>query len=174
MDDDVEQLIQAFNARGAMSSPAVKLNVLMDLERLPDGRVVPFLLHVLANSAEHSEVRIHVLKRLRNGPLTAAERCSTAHALEELMANGASVDLRLQAALALEEFTDIGGVVNALGSLALDPQEILDLRYSAFTSLERAGPTIECVNLLRQLTNDEMLGRSARSALARWHLDARE
>src|SRR4030081_1547315 len=38
MNDDVEQLIQAFNARGAMSSPAVKLNVLMDLERLPDGR----------------------------------------------------------------------------------------------------------------------------------------
>src|SRR5216684_6402165 len=65
MADDMEQLIQAFNARGAMSSPALKLNVLMDLERLPDGRVVSFLLHVLANSAEHSEVRIHVLKRLR-------------------------------------------------------------------------------------------------------------
>ena len=109
MDDDVEQLIQAFNARGAMSSPAVKLNVLMDLERLPDGRVASFLLHVLANSAEHSEVRIHVLKRLRNGTLTAAERCSTARALKELMANGASVDPRLQAALALEEFTDICG-----------------------------------------------------------------
>ena len=69
MDDDVEQLIQAFNARGPMSSPAVKLNVLMDLERLPDARVVSFLLHVLGNSAEHSEVRMHVLKRLRNGPL---------------------------------------------------------------------------------------------------------
>src|SRR5260370_33894075 len=109
MDDDVEQLIQAFNARGARSSPAVKLNFLMDLERLPDARVVPFLLHVLANSAEHSEVRIHVLKRLRNGPLTATGRCSTACALEELMANGASVDLRLHAALAVEEFTDIGG-----------------------------------------------------------------
>ena len=53
------------------------MNVLMDLERLPDERVVSFLLHVLANSAEHSEVRIHVLKRLRNGPLTAAERCRT-------------------------------------------------------------------------------------------------
>jgi len=174
MADDMEQLIQAFNARGAMSSPALKLNVLMDLERLPDGRVVSFLLHVLRNSAEHSEVRMHVLKRLRNGPLTPAERCSAAGALEEVMVHGSSVDLRLQAALALGEFTDIGGVLSALGSLALEPQELLDLRYSAFTSLERAGPTIECVNLLRQLTYDEMLGRSAHSALARWHLDPRE
>jgi hypothetical protein len=87
---------------------------------------------------------------------------------------GSSVDLRLEAALALGEFTDISGVLSALGSLALEPQELLDLRYSAFTSLERAGPTPECVDLLRQLSNDELLGRSAHSALARWHLDPRD
>jgi hypothetical protein len=174
MEDEVEQLIQAFSARGAMSSPAVKLNVLMDLERLSDGRVVSFLLRVLRDSAEHSEVRMHVLKRLRNGPLGADERSCAAGALAELMAHGSSVDLRLQAALALGEFTDICGVPSALGSLALEPHELLDLRYSAFTSLERAGPTTECVQLLRQLTYDEMLGRSAHSALARWRLDARE
>src|SRR5260221_4928248 len=74
MDDHVEQLIQAFNARGAMSSPAVKLNVLMDLERLPDGRVVSFLLHVLANSADHSGVGIQCSTPLRHGPQTSAER----------------------------------------------------------------------------------------------------
>jgi hypothetical protein len=84
------------------------------------------------------------------------------------------VDLRLLATIALGEFTDIGGVLSALGSLALESEELIDLRYSAFTSLERAGPTPECVNLLRQLSNDEVLGRSAHSALARWHLDPRE
>ena len=89
------------------------------------------------------------------------------------MLHASSIDLRLQAALALGEFTDTPGVPTALGSLAMQPQELLDLRYSAFTSLERAGPTSECVNLLRQLSNDEMLGRSAQSALARWHLDHR-
>ena len=171
--DDVEQLIQAFSTRGAMKSSGRKLDLLMDLERLGDSRVVAFLLQVLEDPAEPLEVRVHVLKRLRNGPLTADERCTVAGALGELMVRGSSIDLRLQAALALGEFIDITGVLTALGSLALEPQELLDLRYSAFTSLERAGPTPECVNLLRQLSSDEMLGRSAQSALARWHLDPR-
>jgi hypothetical protein len=172
--DDVEQLIEAFGARGATSSTASKLDVLMDLERLRDGRVVSFLLQVLGNPREPSEVRMHVLKRLRNGPLTANERARVAGALGELMSSRSSLDLRLQAALALGEFTDISGIPTALGSIALESQELLDLRYSAFTSLERAGPTPECVNLLRQLSDDELLGRSAQSALTRWHLDPRE
>ena len=169
--DDVERLIQAFSARGATAS---KLDVLMDLERLCDGRVVAFLLQVLGDPGEPSEVRMHVLKRLRNAPLTASERSSVAGVLGQLMLPGFSIDLRLQAALALGDFTDICGVPTVLGSLALEAHELLDLRYSAFTSLERAGPTPECVNLLRQLSDDEMLGRSAQSALTRWHLDPRE
>ena len=172
--DDVGRLIQAFRACGAMNSLAARLDVLMDLERLRDGRVVSFLLQVLGDPGEPLQVRMHVLKRLRNGPLTAGERSSVVETLSELMSKGASLDLRLQAALALGEFTDVNGVPTALGLLALEPQELLDLRYSAFTSLERAGPTPECVNLLRQLSKDEVLGRSAQSALARWHIDPRD
>jgi hypothetical protein len=112
-----------------------------------------------------------VLKRLRNGPLAADDRSTVGQALSQLMSNGCNLDLRLQAVLALGEFTDINGVLPALGSLALEPQESIDLRYTAFTSLERAGPTPECVNLLRQLSKDDVLGRSARSALVRWRLD---
>jgi hypothetical protein len=169
--DEVERLIQAFSARGAMNSSASRLDALMDLERLRDGRVVSFLMKVMADRDQPSEVRIHVLKRLRNGPLTGDDRVAVAGALGELMAHGCRLDLRLQAALALGEFTDVSGVACALGSLALEPRELLDLRYSAFTSLERAGPTRECIDLLRQLSNDEILGRSARSALVRWHLE---
>jgi len=157
-----------------MNSAAAKLDVLMDLERLRDGRVVTFLMQVLTDPGEPSEVRMRVLKHLRDGPLTADERSTVAGGLVEVLSNGSSVDLRLQAALALGEFIDITGVLTALGSLALEPQELLDLRYSAFTSLERAGPTPECVNLVRQLSHDEMLGRSARSTLGRWHLDPRQ
>jgi hypothetical protein len=143
----------------------------MDLERLRDERVVSFLLRVMADPGESSEIRIHVLKRLRSGRLTADERPAVAGALGELMLPDGSIDLQLKAALALGEFTDVTGVVTALGFLALEAEELLDLRYSAFTSLERAGPTPECVNLLRQLSNDEILGCSARSALARRRLE---
>jgi hypothetical protein len=169
--DDVEQLMQGIQHTWSDASPASKLDVLMDLERRRDRRVVPFLLHVLADPGQPSEVRVHVLKRLRNGPLAADDRSTVGHALSRLTSNGCNLDLRLQAVLALGEFTDVSGVLTALGSLALEPQESIDLRYTAFTSLERAGPTPECVNLLRQLSQDDVLGRSARSALVRWRLD---
>jgi hypothetical protein len=165
--DEVERLIQVFSARGAMASAAAKLDVLLDLERLRDRRVVFFLLQLLGDPSQPAEVRVHVLKRLRNGPLTADHRVTVASLLRQLLSSDYSLDLRLQAALALGEFTEIAGVVHALGALALEPDESIDLRYAAFTSLERAGAATECVNLLRQLSNDEMLCCAARSALVR-------
>jgi HEAT repeat protein len=87
------------------------------------------------------------------------------------MSTDADPDLRLQAALTLGEFTDVEGVLPTLGALALEPHESIDLRYAAFTSLERAGPTTECINLLRQLSKDDMLGRSAQSAQVRWRVE---
>ena len=169
--DEVERLIQVFSARGAMASAAAKLDVLLDLERLRDRRVVFFLLQLLGDPSQPAEVRVHVLKRLRNGPLTADDRVTVAGALRQLLSSGSSLDLRLQAALALGGFTEMAGVLPALGALALKPHESIDLRYAAFTSLERAGPTTECVNLLHQLSSDDMLGCAVRSVLVRWRLD---
>jgi len=169
--DEVERLFQVFSARGAMASAAAKLDVLLDLERLDDRRVVFFLLQLLGDPSQPAEVRVHVLKRLRNGPLTADHRVTVAGALRQLLSSGSSLDLRLQAALALGEFTEIAGVLPALAAQALESHESIDLRYAAFTSLERAGPTTECVNLLRQLSNDDMLGCAVRSVLVRWRLD---
>jgi HEAT repeat protein len=94
-----------------------------------------------------------------------------ARAIIQILEDGSNPDLRLHAALALAEFTDVEAVAHVLGSLALEVTEPLDLRYSAFTSLERAGPTPECVALLRQLVADETLGRSARSLLSMWQLE---
>jgi hypothetical protein len=168
--DEVEQLLDAFRAR-ATSGAASKLDVLMDLELLHDPRVVPFLLQVLTDDEEAVEVRIHVVKRLRNGRLASSERGAVALAIIQVLQVGPTPDLRLQSALALAEFTDIERVVQMLGSIALDVRQPLDLRYSAFTSLERAGPTDKCVEILRQLSVDETLGPSSRSLLSTWQLE---
>src|SRR5258707_2819283 len=160
--DDVERLIEAFRARSTWSVLS-KLDALLDLEQLDDPRIVPFLLHVLADQREPTEVRIHVLKRLRNGRLQPEERQSVAEAVLMVLSDRSSPDLRLQAVLALAEFTNIDRVPATLGSLALDPGETIDVRYSAFTSLQRAGPTPACVTLLWEVTTDQMLRTSARS-----------
>jgi len=168
--DEVERLIGAFRAR-ATSGATSRVDVLIDLEPLQDSRVVPFLVQVLSDDDEAAEVRIHVVKRLRNGRLASNERPAVALAMIQVLRVGSSPDLRLQSALALAEFTAIEGVLQMLGSVALDVQEAMDLRYSAFTSLERAGPADESVAILRRLVVDDTLGRSARSLLSTWKLE---
>ena len=168
--DEVEQLMKAYESQAA-SSVVSKLGVLIDLEALRDPRIVPFLLRVLADRCKPTEVRIHVLKRLRNGSLSPENRPLVADVILEVVSDRSNPDLRLQASLALGEFTDIEGVPTRLGGLAFDSEEPIDLRYSAFTSLQRAGATPECVALVRELATDGMLGRSARSLLSLWRLE---
>src|SRR5438128_8455797 len=112
--DEVEQLIKAYESRAA-SPPESKLGILIDLEGLRDPRIVPFLLRVLADRLELTEVRIHVLKRLRNGRLSPENRPPVAAAILQVISDRSSPDLRLQASLALAEFTDIAGVPTRLG-----------------------------------------------------------
>ena len=145
-----------------------RLDALLDLERRYGGRSVPYFLQVLADRREPTLVRIHILRRLRNRPFIPGYRPTLAEAILEVLSYRSSPELRLQAALSLGEFTDIEGVPSRLGSLALDPEESIDVRYSAFTSLQRAGPTAECVALLRRLAQDESLGAAARSVLYLW------
>jgi len=166
----VQRLIEAFRARPAASARA-KLDTLLALERLRDPRIVPFLVEILVDRRQPTTVRVHALKRLRNGSPIQAYRPAIARSILAVLADHFSSDLRLQAALALAIFVDIDGVVSALGSLALKDDEPLDLRYSAFTSLQQAGPAPECAAVLRQLSTDEALGRSARSVLTSWRLE---
>jgi hypothetical protein len=165
--DQVDRLIHTFRAA---SSVDAKLDILLDLERLDDSRAVPFFLQVLGERGEATAVRARVLRRLRDGPLPDATRPLVAAALMQVASDDASSELRLPAAVALGEFANHAGVPGTLGCLALDIVQPIDLRYAAFTSLERTGPTAECVAVLRQLSADDTLGRSAQRLLSRWQL----
>jgi hypothetical protein len=168
--DDVEQLIDTYRMRASATS---KLGVLTRFEQIDDPRILPFLLNVLRDRTEAEEVRVHALWQLRCGDelLTDDERPDVARTLGDVMADRSTPDLQLQAALTLGDFVQVEGVLVRLNAVCLAQDEPIDLRYAAFTSLERAGPTPESVELLRQMTSDETLGRSARSLLAAWHVD---
>jgi len=153
---------------GANPSVVSRLDALMDIERLSGARVVPFLLDVLIDAREPVEVRLRALKTLRDASLANGLRELAGRAILQVLQDRTVPQLRLRSALALAEFTDVDGVATALGATALDPDVPLDLRYSAFTSLEQAGPTPECVNLLSRLLPDDALGECARSLLASW------
>jgi hypothetical protein len=75
---EVERLIDAFRAEGTAAGNPWKLDVVLDLAREDDPRVVPFLLSVLADPHESIAVRLDVLKRVRNGRLKPEERSRVA------------------------------------------------------------------------------------------------
>ena len=87
-----------------------------------------------------------------------------------MLADKSNEELRLQAALTLGDFTEIDGVLPRLSAVSLARGESIDVRYAAFTSIERAGPTPECIALMRQITGDETLGEAARTVLSAWHV----
>jgi len=142
----------------------------MDLERFSDPRVVSLLLQVVLDREEPAEARLRAVRQLRDRSHIVDDPRPVADALGRVLGDRANLELRLEAALALGDFTEVAGVVSVLGAVAVDAGEPLDLRYSAFTSLERAGPSPQIGGLLQQLAADEDLGQSARTLLARWRL----
>jgi hypothetical protein len=167
--DEVDRLMELLSANNA-SSAAAKIPLLVSLDRVRDPRVVPFLLRLLSDESQQVEVRTQVVRLVRNGRLTPDERHRVAHQLIALLRQDSALALRLQVAYALGEFTDVPGVVAGLGNVALADGAI-DLRYAAFTSLQRAQHVPECVGVLRQLVRDEALGPSARRVLSAWRLE---
>jgi hypothetical protein len=169
--DEVKRLVDEYRMRATAAAPS-KVHLLMDLERIRDPRVVPFLLKVLEDRLEIESVRIHVLKQLRNGDGLVApyERPRVAKSLSDILVDNRTVELRLEAALALGELTQIDGVLATLTKVALARDESIDLRYAAFTSLERAGPTPESIALMRLISSDETLGMSARGVMSAWYV----
>ena len=170
--DELQRLIGAYRLRSSATASS-KLSVLRRIEHTRDPRVVPFLLEVLSDSGEADEVRIHLMKQLQNGNglVLSTVRSVVAHAISIVLTEEAAEELRLEAALALGEFIQIDGVLSTLGAVALAQDESIDLRYAAFTSLERAGPTSESISLLRVIASDETFGNSARGVLSAWHVE---
>jgi len=165
--DELAHLLQVYRARP--TAPALwKLDVLMDLESLHDPRVLPFFLEVLVDVQEALEVRMRVVTHLRDAARVSEASGAVAEALSRVVGDRSGPELRLTAVLALTEFAEVDGVRSLLSSVARDTAEPLDLRYCAFTSLERAGPSSETLLVMRRLARDAFLGDAARTLLARW------
>jgi len=172
MMDELERLVSEYRTR-AHSSVKSRLDVLVKIEHTGDSRIVPFLLELLEDRSESDAVRLFLVKQLRkrNGFIVHADRGLVARAVGDVLVGHANEEFRLQAALTLGEFTEIDGVLSRLAVVSLAGHESIDVRYAAFTSIERAGPASECVALMREIARDDALGAAARTALSAWHVE---
>jgi HEAT repeat protein len=147
---------------------AWRLDALLDLGRTEDPRVTRVLLGILSNTSEPRSLRLAVMRHLRH--LRERADADVAEALRHVLRDQhiSEFELRVQAALALGDCIDAENVVADLGAVCADQSEPFDLRYAAFISLERTGPTPACIAILRHLADDETLGPSARGILVSW------
>ena len=167
--DEVEQLMHAFYSFQGPSATAWKLDTVLGLSALHDSRVFAFLVRLLSDNRESPDVRLDVLTRLRALDLNPVERALVASTMVDVLGRDVDARLRLNAALALGDFIEAEHVVDRLGTVVLSERESFDLRYAAFSSLERAGPIAAVVAVFEQLTSDDLLGPSAVSMLQTWH-----
>jgi hypothetical protein len=165
---EIDERIAAFRARARRHHVTWKLAALTDLGQFDDPRVAQFFITVVIDTEEASEVRTDALRRLREAPLRPSDRGPAASAGLQALARGTDRQLRLHAAIILGDFVDIERVFDGLSGVAADPDEPVELRYNAFTSLQRAGPTPSCLTILRALAADDTFGASARALLDSW------
>jgi hypothetical protein len=167
--DSIEALIESYRSLGDNTVTAWKLDRLLDIVAIDDSRIVDFLLEVVADQREPIEVRREVLNRLRGGSLGQPARTRVAQAAMRLLSDDPRLPVRLEAAIALGDWTDVPGVVAVLAQVARDEVECFELRYATFASIERSGPTSEAIAALRALVSDDLLGRTANNMLRAWH-----
>ena len=116
--DEVDRLIQAFGSRGKRNQSLWKLDVLLDLGRLYDPRVVRFLADVGTDADEPLDVRSEALSRLRETAQSPGDRVLAARAALAALAPESDSQIRLRAAIVLGDFVDAEGVLSALGRVA--------------------------------------------------------
>jgi hypothetical protein len=166
--DEVDTLLHAFGSRGTRNQSLWKLDILLDLGRLHDPRVVRFLAAVVVDTGEPLDVRLDALSRVREMAESPSDRVVAGGAALAALAPGSESQIRLRAAIVLGDFVDAAGVLSALGAVAAAEHEPTELRYNAYTSLQRAGPVAACVDILRRLRADEAFGPSASALMASW------
>src|SRR4051812_44614974 len=105
--DKVDRLIHAFGSRGKHNQSLWKLDVLLDLGRLGNPRVAPFLAALVADADEPTDVRSEALSRLRAIARTPSDRLLAACAGLTALATGSDSRLRLRAAIVLGDLVDV-------------------------------------------------------------------
>ena len=114
-----------------------------------------------------------MLKQLRNacGVGRLGDRRQVARAIGDTLLHASHAEIRVHAALLLGEFTETSAELTTLRAICVKQDESIDLRYAAFTSLELAGPTPECIAHLREIASDETIGLSTRRILSAWRIE---
>ncbi|MET9656430.1 hypothetical protein [Streptomyces sp. NPDC006510] len=133
-----------------------------------DSAALPFLIAVVADPQEYDLARIEAATLLRLWPPhDPAARRTAGRALLDALDDPEEDLVRQYAALTLGPYADDPAVHEALAATVHADDDPL-VRDSALGAIKDAGPSDTRTDVLRKLTQDAGLGRTAARILAEW------
>lgn len=171
--DEVGVLIGRFEDEDTDSLPEIdtskKVDIVRRLENLTDERVLPFFMRVLASQQEYDLARIEILRILE------VRRARDAHEgeligklIQRMLSSDPDDDVRNYAAMAISSYMDVKGSLEVVEGIIFNVEEEINLRWNAFTAVERMGPTREGELMLHRLLKDDQFKGSAQRVLSQW------
>lgn len=140
-------------------------------EYASDVSVLAFMLQVASDRTELDLARIEALKVLEiRRPIAQREHERIAAVLKEILQSDKDDDVRSYAAIAAASYMAEKSLREEVTRVLGNKEEDRNLRWNAFTAIERMGRTAETVEIMRIIGEDPEFLDSARRILASWHL----
>ena len=158
--DEVGHLIAQFRAEDItqVRDSSNKIALLRQLEQHygDDQRVLPFLLEVLSDTQEYDLARIEALKffELKEEEDEDIGR-QVGQAIKHILAHDPDDEVRNYAAMAASSYVGVNGIVGELEKVIFNPEEDVNIRWSAFAAIEEMGPTNQSKRIMVKALQDE-------------------
>lgn len=170
--EQVQQLIAAFHnqQQNKKNEYPGKMTIIRSLEERDTPEVLTFFLQTVANPQEYDLARMEILKILRLYKSDEQQRQNIAQVLVTIVKEDQDDLVRSYAIMALRNYTGIEQVDDVVERVVTDEDEDEDLRFNAFSVLERIGPNERTRRLLQDLAEDEVLGSAVKRVRKTWNV----
>ena len=172
---ELEELIQAFRAENTSEleneDDSAKPGIVESVTHmLPNSTALEFLIEIASSRTELDLARIEALRgiELADG-LTEVQRTECSAMLATILTTpDEDPDVCNYAAMASAYFMDSDSVYQSLLDLVVDETRDSNLRWNAFTALEKHEPQQKSIEALKSLLTDTEFQDSATRVLAEW------
>lgn len=159
----------AFRSAGSVGQESPeKLALLREIEEMEDPRATDSLIAIAADPDEYDLARIGALRALEIRSMGRVERELVARALDKILREDEDPDVRIHAAITLDNVMDIPVARDAAARSVLDPEEDVDVRHNAFFAIERGGASPKAIEVMKKCLSDEEFRGGAARVLEQW------
>ena len=154
--DRIEELIANYRNEDTLALPrpdaSRKPRIIEELGSDDDPRALKLIVQAASDEAEFDLARIAAFRVLElRRPTAPEERQEIAEVIARVVKNDSDNDVRNYAAIAAAYYTTVDDVAEQIIRILLDDGENSDLRWNAFTAVEKMGSTAKALDAMRAI-----------------------